>query len=112
MSKAKRLSRLEDRRVELEAEYFDALVAALQATAAGQWGLFDHNQDKHIRAAAAPMVDNLCDLGEAIDEIRDQLDMEPFALHKEFEASRGPVASHAVGEPKQARAWLEKLKKA
>ncbi len=35
--------------------------------------------------------------------------MEPFALHGEFIADRGPVKSSAVGEPKQARAWLERL---
>jgi len=35
--------------------------------------------------------------------------MEPFALHQEFLAARGPVKSSAVGEPRMARAWLERL---
>ena len=40
-----------------------------------------------------------------------QQGLEPFALHEEFEASRGPVASTAPGEPKQAKAWLARLGK-
>jgi hypothetical protein len=109
MAKADRLERLDIRRAELEAEYLEALIAALQTTAAGTWGLFDHKADKVARARMAPVVENLCDLGGAIDSIRDQLNMEFFPLHAEFEASRGPVPSSAMGEPKQAQAWLEKL---
>jgi hypothetical protein len=48
-------------------------------------------------------------MADEIDDLRDQLDMEPFALHREFLAARGPVQSDAVGEPKQAQAWLERL---
>jgi len=112
MSKAKRLSRLDDRRVELEAEYREALVAALQTTAAGQWGLFDHKQDKLARAALAPTLAQLNEMGAELDDLREQLAMEPFALHREFLAARGPVASHAPGEPKQAQAWLDRLSRA
>jgi len=43
--------------------------------------------------------------------MRDDLGLTPFALHEEFEASRGPVSSNAPGEPKQARAWLDRLEK-
>lgn len=93
----------------LEADYRAALVAALGATAAGQWGLFGHNVDKHAQASAAPVVAELTEIGEMVDAIRDQLGLEPFALHREFLDSRGPVKSSAVGEPKQARAWLAKL---
>ena len=57
----------------------------------------------------APVIANLTDLGEAIDDARDQLGMEPFALHQEFLAARGPVSPQAVGEPKQAQAWLARL---
>jgi hypothetical protein len=109
MAKADRLERLDTRREELEAEYREALISALQETAAGRWGLFDHNQDKKIRAAIAPVVENLCDLGEAIDGMREQLSMEPFDLHRQFEASRGPVSSSAKGEPRQAQDWLARL---
>jgi hypothetical protein len=109
MSKAKRLSRLDDRRIELEAEYREALVAALRATAAGQWGLFDHKQDKLTRAAIAPTLTHLTEMGEEIATMREELSLEPFALHAEFLAARGPVSSHAVGEPKQAQAWLDRL---
>lgn len=109
MARADRLERLEVRRVELESEYTAALVAALQKTAAGTWGLFDHQQDRSARAKAAPILSELADLAETIDAAREQLLMEPFALHQEFLASRGKVASNAVGEPKQARAWLDRL---
>ncbi len=109
MARADRLERMDARREGLEADYAEALVAALKATAAGSWGLFDHQQDRATRAKVAPVVDNLCELGEAIDAIRELLSLEPFALHQEFLASRGPVKSSAVGEPKQARAWLDRL---
>lgn len=109
MAKADRLERLDIRREELEGEYLAALVAALHHTASGVWGLFDHNKDRAARARAAPVVENLSEIGQAIDGIRVQLGLEPFALHREFLASRGPVASSKVGEPKQAQAWLDRL---
>lgn len=109
MARADRLERLEVHRAELEADYAEALIAALRTTAAGSWGLFAHTQDRVARAKVAPVLAELEDLGQAIDAAREQLLMEPFALHQEFLASRGKVASNAVGEPKQAKAWLEKL---
>lgn len=109
MSRADRLERIEMRREELEAEYRLALVEALRKTAAGSWGLFGHTKDRAMHAKWAPAVTDLCDRGEEIDQLRDQLGLEPFALHAEFEASRGPVRSNAPGEPKQAKAWLERL---
>ena len=112
MARADRLSRMDERRAQLEEDYAAALIAALQVTASGKWGLFDHRQDRHDRKAAAPAVDELCELGETINTMREQLFMEPFALHAEFEASRGPVAATAPGEPKQALAWLARLKQA
>ncbi|WP_336972287.1 hypothetical protein [Sphingobium aromaticiconvertens] len=109
MAKADRLERLDVHREELESDYRAALIAALQATAAGAWGLFDHNKDKAARAKIAPVVASLCDMAEDIDDMRAQLGLEPFALHQGFMAARGPVPSSAVGEPKQARAWLDRL---
>ncbi len=111
MAKAQRLERLDGRREELEREYAQALVAALRKAAAGSWGLFDHTQDRHARAAWQATVTDLCDRGREIDEMRETLSMEPYRLHQEFEASRGPVSSNAPGEPKQAQAWLERLDK-
>jgi len=110
MARADRLDRLDVRRADLEADYSQALIDALEATAAGSWGLFGHQKDRHAQAKFAPVLANLNETAEAIDSLRTQLDMDPFALHQEFLASRGPVASTAVGEPKQARAWLEKLR--
>ena len=109
MAKADRLERLDTRRLDLEADYTAALIEALKVTAAGKWGLFDHKADRVARAATAPVIEHLSELGEAIDAARDQLDMEPFALHHEFLAARGPVSPQAVGEPKQAQAWLARL---
>ena len=109
MAKGDRLARLDDRRSELEAEYADALVEALRVTASGKWGLFDHKGDRGTRAAIAPVIENLVEMAQAIDKMRDQLAMPPFELHREFLDARGPVRSDAVGEPKQAQAWLERL---
>lgn len=109
MAKADRLERLDTRRIDLEADYTAALIEALKVTAAGKWGLFDHKPDRVARAATAPVIAHLAELGEAIDAARDQLGMEPFALHLEFLAARGPVSPQAVGEPKQAQAWLARL---
>lgn len=109
MGKADRLERLDNRRIELEAEYEAALIAALETAATGSWGLFDHQKDKAARTKWQPVVTALCDLGAEIDEMRQTLGLEPFALHAEFEASRGPVSSSAPGEPKQARAWLDRM---
>lgn len=109
MAKADRLERMEIRLAELEAEYTAAFVEALRVTASGKWGLFDHQRDKAIRKATAPTLDHLEELAAAIDKARDQLSLPPFALHAQFLAARGPVRSDAVGEPKQAQAWLDRL---
>lgn len=109
MSKADRLARLDDRRSDLETEYTAALVEALRVAASGKWGLFDHNGDRSARAAVTPVIENLKEIGEAIGRMRDQLAMPPFDLHRQFLASRGRVAPDAVGEPKQAQAWLDRL---
>lgn len=111
MARADRLERLDKRRSEMEADYRAALIEALEVTAAGKWGLFDHNADKIMRAATAPIIDNLVELADEIAQAREALFMEPFALHDEFMASRGKPPANAVGEPKQARAWLERLKR-
>lgn len=100
---------MDARREALEAEYLEALIAALRTTAAGRWGLFDHQQDRIARARVAPVVEGLVETADLIDELRAQLGLEPFALHQEFLAARGRVASSAVGEPKQAQAWLARL---
>jgi len=109
MAKADRLERMDNRRLELEAEYRDALIAALQDTAKGVWGLFDHNQDRSARARIAPVIEHLDDIAQTIDSLRQQLDLDGFDLHRDFLAARGPVSSSDVGEPKQAQAWLGKL---
>ena len=109
MAKADRLARLDIRREELEAEYTTALIDALRVAASGKAGLFGHGGDRSSRAAIVPVIGNLTEIGEAIDRARDQLAMSPFELHKQFLASRGPVGPQAVGETRQAQAWLDRL---
>ena len=109
MAKIDRLGRLDEQRIEMEAEYRTALIAALTRTAAGHWGLFDHHDDRRTRAAMAPTFDLLCDTGRAIDRARERLSLEPFELHRQYLASRGRPSPSAVGEPKQAQQWLDRL---
>jgi hypothetical protein len=109
MARADRLERMDARRLELETAYRSALIDALRVTASGKWGLFAHNGGRAARAAVAPVIAHLADLGDEIDAMRDQLLMPPFELQREFLAARGPVRAHAVGEPKQAQAWLDRL---
>lgn len=109
MSKADRLDRLDARRSDLEADYTAALIEALQRTASGKVGLFGHVQDRRTRAAVAPTIDNLSKMGQEIDKARELLAMPPFELQQQFLASRGPVGPQAVGESKQAQAWLDRL---
>ena len=109
MARIDRLERLDQRRADLEVEYRATLLAALERTAAGKPGLFNRRADKRERAAVAPVIDELRALGETIDALRDQLLVEPFALHRDFFDARGPVAPSAVGEARQAKQWLERL---
>ena len=109
MSRADRLERLDGQRLVAETEFIGLLIAALRETAAGSWGLFGHNSDKFARKLWDPRVTELIDLGGQIDAMRATLGLEPFGLFAELLASRGPVASNAPGEPKQAKSWLMKL---
>lgn len=111
MARADRLERLDAERLAAEAAYETALVEAVHRAAAGLWGLFGHTQDRARVAKWQPTVTDLCDRGQDIARMRETLGLAPFALHQEFEASRGPVPANAPGEPKQARAWLERLGK-
>ena len=109
MAKIDRLERLDQRRADLEVEYRTLLIGALERTAAGKPGLFNHRADKRERAAVAPVIDELRELGDSIDAIRDQLMMDPFVLHRDFFDARGRVAPSAAGEPRQAKQWLDRL---
>ena len=112
MARADRLERLDAQRIAAELEYETLLIEALRRAAGGSWGLFEHSTDRAARAKWQPTVTDLCDRGEDIGRMRATLGLEPFALHEEFEAARGPVPPTAPGEPKQAKAWLERLGKA
>ena len=110
MAKPDRLARLDAQREDLETDYRDTLLAALEKTAAGSLGLFDRTPDRRVRAAISPTIDALAEMGTDIDSMRERLMLEPFALHRDFFAARGPVSASAVGEQKEARLWLDRLK--
>ena len=109
MSKADRLERLDAQRLDDEAQFAELLLAALRDAARGSWGLFAHKPDKFTRQQWDPRVAELIELGDQIGAMRATLGLEPSALVAEFLASRGPVPSTAPGEPKQAKAWLDRL---
>ena len=110
MAKPDRLARLDAQREDLETEYRETLIAAIEKTAGGSLGLFDRTTDRRVRAAIAPTIDSLKEMGSDIDSMRERLMLEPFALHRDFFAARGPVSASAVGEQKEARLWLDRLK--
>ena len=107
MARADRLERLDAQRLALEADYLACLTTALRATAAGRWGMFDHNARAGRSGDLPAEVTELLELGQAINDMRERLMLEDFALHDQFLAAHGPVKSDAVGEPKQAQAWLD-----
>ena len=100
--------RLSHRLSVLEAEYRSLLTAALRDCAAGQWGLFGHNEHLYPRGRPA-VVDELFDLAQAINRLRDQLGESSFQLHDRFAEARGVQAENALGELKRAHAWLEEF---
>jgi hypothetical protein len=112
MARADRLERLDRERIALEQDYAATLIAALRKCAGGSWGLFGHNQNRHERANWSAVLTELDEMGAQIGTMRETLSLPPFDLHQEFEAARGPVAATAPGEPKQAKAWLDKLDQA
>lgn len=104
MEKGERLSK---RLAGLERDYNIVLEKALRDCAGGKWGLFGHNEHLHSHGIPAELGE-LRELADAIDRLRARLGEDPFPLHRAFEAARGRVGANAPGEPKQARAWLER----
>ena len=104
MSKSQRVAQQLD---ELEREYRSILEKALIDCAGGRWGLFGHNE--HLDEPSPTEVRELQTVAKALNRLRAQIGEPPFSLHEEFEAARGRVDANAPGEPKQARAWLERL---
>lgn len=105
MDRTERVSRHVD---ELEREYLAVLTKALNDCADGRWGLFGHNEHLHSYKAPAELKE-LREMARAISRLRVQNGDEPYPLHEEFEAARGPVDANHPGEPKQAKAWLKRL---
>tara|TARA_B100001057_G_C22498783_1_gene813193 strand:+ start:373 stop:699 length:327 start_codon:yes stop_codon:yes gene_type:complete len=105
MSKAERISQRIER---LEAEYRIQLIAALSECAGGRWGLFGQNE--HLgNWWHTEKLDELRNLADSINVLRDRLGESPYQLHEEFEAARGMDDSNQVGEPKLAQEWLSML---
>jgi hypothetical protein len=104
MSRARHIDQqLED----LERQYRSVLERALIGCAGGDWGLFGHNE--HLGASPPAELSELETLAQAMNRLRSQRGEGPFPLHQEFEAARGRVDANAPGEPRQARAWLQRL---
>lgn len=92
----------------LEREYRAVLTRALEACAAGTWGLFGHNE--HTGFAEAPReLEALRALAKTMDRLRERAGDGPFDLHQQFETARGRAGPNEPGEPKQAKAWLQRL---
>lgn len=109
MARAERLAQLDERRVEMEAEYRALLIAALERCAGGSWGLFGHNDERWTMKAWQAQLEELADVADQIESARERLGLSSFELHAEFLSARGRPDPSAVGEPKQAKAWLAKL---
>jgi hypothetical protein len=105
MAKADRLSQQVN---ELELEYCAVFTRALTNCAAGQWGLFGHNEHLHSYGIP-PELGELRELARTIDRLRARIGEPQFPLHEEFEAARGRTDANDPGEPKQAQAWLKRL---
>src|SRR5262249_2424642 len=103
----------------LEASYRELLLSALEKCAAGQWGLFAHNElasrelgpllRSRLLALYGALEERL-DLGSKIERLRRRFWLEPFPLHECLLQMRGCYHSNTVGEPKLARQWLDELR--
>ena len=106
MDRTERVSRHLD---ELEREYLAVLTRALNDCADGRWGLFGHNEHLHSYGVPAELAE-LRSLARAINQLRGSKGDDPYPLHEELEAARGPVDANDAGEPKRAQAWLKRLR--
>ncbi len=91
----------------LEREYQSVLEKALADCADGRWGLFGHNE--HLQSPPPAELSDLDALAQAVNRLRARMGEASFPLHEEFQAARGRADANAPGEPKQARAWLDRL---
>jgi hypothetical protein len=105
MGKAERRSQQLDR---MEAEYRSKLRDALQKCAEGEWGLFGQNDHLGCNQSSGAL-DDLRDTAASVNALRQRLGEPSYALHDEFEAARGRDDSNQLGEPRLAKAWLERL---
>jgi hypothetical protein len=108
MDNSERLSQQVD---ELERQYRTLLSRALTDCAGGRWGLFGHNEHLHSYGVPSELAE-LRELAHAINRLRARIGEGLFPLHEEFEAARGRADANALGEPKQAQAWLQRLAEA
>jgi hypothetical protein len=105
MDRRERVSHQAD---ELERDYLAVFSKALHDCAAGQWGLFGHNE--HLPSYKAPHeLTELRELAQAINRLRARNGDGRFPLHEAFEAVRGRGDANDPGESKQAAAWLKRL---
>jgi hypothetical protein len=67
--------------------------------------------NEHLRSSdTPPELAELRELAQTINRLRARLGEVPFPLHQEFESARGRAEANDPGEPKQAQAWLQRLR--
>jgi hypothetical protein len=117
VSRATRRDKAESELEHLEIRFRERLVAALRACAAGQWGLFGHNDPALQRAlgrnagrSIPAEVRELLELGAEIDALRSSLGFpDRNALYARLESYRRLRTESAPGEPRLAQQFLAEL---
>ncbi len=117
MSRATRRDKAEGELEHLEARFWERLIVALRACAAGQWGLFGQNDAAYKRAfgrnavrTIPAEVGELLELGDEIDALRSSLGFpDGNALYARLKSYRKRPAANASAEPRLARQLLAAL---
>ena len=108
--------KLERERAVLEADYREALIAALRECASGRWGLLKQSSrllPKSLeQRMVPPSVLRLEAVGEELALTRARLGfVEPFVLMASFATLRREAIGNQLGEPRLADAFLKRLQK-
>jgi hypothetical protein len=117
MSRATRRQKLEAKLSQIEGEFRELLLQALNRCASGEWGMFGQNDavlQAHSPALYARLksrsADKLLELGQQISDLRTTLGIqESFHLFARYLEYRDRRSSNALGEPKLAAQFLAEL---
>ncbi len=117
MSRAARREKLEARLNQLESDFRELLLEALNRCASGEWGVFGQNDAvlkgyspaiyARLKSEAA---EGLFQLGDEVNELRTSLGIqETFYLFDRYLEYRQRRSSNHLGEPKLAAEFLTEL---